>query len=122
MRCRYIAVYSRGKQEKNRRKKGTTEKTKEKVCAIDVTICKGSWYQMRLDGRCVQQRDRAYIGQDIIEPPLLLREERIDEPIEHQQHLDGLLPQGDRSQPEDTEEKWNNKGQRQRTQCAIREK
>jgi hypothetical protein len=43
-----MAVYSRGKQEKNRRKKGTTEKTKVKVCVIDVTICKGSWYQTRL--------------------------------------------------------------------------
>jgi hypothetical protein len=72
-------------------------------------------------GRCIQQRDGAYIGQDIIEPPLLVREERIDEPIEHQQHLDGLL-QGDRSQPKDTGGKRNNKGQQQRTQCAITEK
>jgi hypothetical protein len=44
MRWQYMAVYGRGEQEKER----TTEKTKERVCAIDVIIYKGSWYQMRL--------------------------------------------------------------------------
>jgi hypothetical protein len=38
----YMAVYGRGEQEENRRRKKTSEKTKVRVCVIDVIICKGS--------------------------------------------------------------------------------
>jgi hypothetical protein len=117
VRWQYMAVYSRGKQEKNGRKKGTTEKTKARVRAIDVTMQRQRVSNAVSHSRCTQQRNRAYIGQDIIEPPFLLGDERIGgvgEPIEHQQHLDGLLPQGDRSQPKDAGEKRNNKGQQKR--------
>jgi hypothetical protein len=49
-------------------------------------------------------------GKAISEPPFLPGDKRVDgkgiinEPIKHQQYLDGLLPQGDRGQPKDAGE------------------
>jgi hypothetical protein len=96
-----------------RGRKETTEMTKEKVYTIDVIICKGNWYQARLAmvvdtlSKVTELTRQGHYS----EPPFLPGGEQIngdggiDEPINHQQHLDGLLSQGDQSQPKTPERK-----------------
>jgi hypothetical protein len=111
-----MAVYSRGERAKERNNREDKGKSMSNRCyhmQKATGIKRGQPWSMHSATR------QSLHDKGISEPPFLPGDEQIggegviDEPMKHQQHLDGLLPQGDRASQRTPERKGkvkNSKG------------